>query len=45
MKEVQARWPDDAVAVEVEGEIRWVLAEDVDRLAAGPVSTTRLLGP
>ena len=45
VRTVQARWPDDAVEVRVDGERRWVLAADVDRLTAGPVRTTRLLGP
>ncbi len=44
-KDVKARWPEDAVEVSVDGETRWILAEDEDRLGAGPVSTTRLLGP
>jgi hypothetical protein len=43
--DVTARWPEDAVEVSVDGERRWVLAADVDRLSAGPASTTRLLGP
>jgi hypothetical protein len=37
--------PTDVVEVSVEGETRFVLAADADRLAAGPVRTTRLLGP
>jgi len=45
VRDVQARWPDDAVEMSVDGGRRWVLAADVDRLAAGPVHTTRLLGP
>jgi DNA glycosylase AlkZ-like len=45
VKSVAARWPSDAVEVAVDGEARWVLAADEDRLAAGPVRTTRLLGP
>ena len=45
MKDVQAHWPDDAVEVSVDGERRWLLADDTDRAAAGPVRTTRLLGP
>jgi hypothetical protein len=45
VKEVRAHWPADAVEVTVDGERRSVLAADVDRLAAGPVRTTRLLGP
>nr|WP_181428804.1 winged helix DNA-binding domain-containing protein [Modestobacter versicolor] len=45
VKEVQAHWPEDAVEVQVDGERRWALAGDVERLTAGPVRTTRLLGP
>jgi hypothetical protein len=44
VRDVQARWPADAVEVSVDGERRWALAGDVDRLSAGPVRTTRLLG-
>src|SRR3954469_3408670 len=44
LKDVQARWPADAVEVEVEGERRWLLADDVDRLGEAP-DVTRLLGP
>jgi hypothetical protein len=43
--EVTARWPEDAVEVPVAGERRWLLAADADRAAAGPATTTRLLGP
>jgi hypothetical protein len=43
VKEVQARWPADAVEVRVDGEPRWAL--DVEALQAGPVRVTRLLGP
>ena len=32
VKDVQARWPEDAVEVDVDGERRWLLAEDADRL-------------
>lgn len=39
--EVQARWPADAVEVDVDGERRWTL--DPDGAEADPV--TRLLGP
>ena len=44
-KDVTARWPADAVEVTVDGEKRWVLAGDLDRLAGDPPSVTRLLGP
>jgi Winged helix DNA-binding domain len=45
VKDVQRHWPEDAVEVSVDGERRWALAADVDRLTGGPVRTTRLLGP
>src|SRR3954469_9427899 len=45
VRDVQARWPEDVVEVTVDGDRRWALAADVDRLAAGPARTTRLLGP
>ena len=45
VKDVESRWPEDAVEVSVDGERRWVLAADVDRLSADPPALTRLLGP
>lgn len=45
VKDVQARWPEGAVAVSVAGEQRWLLAEDQALLERGPARTTRLLGP
>jgi hypothetical protein len=45
VKDVTAHWPEDAVEVVVDGQRRWVLAADVDRLAEGPARSTRLLGP
>jgi hypothetical protein len=45
VKDVKARWPEDAVEVSVEGESRWVLAEDETLLGEGPPEVTRLLGP
>jgi len=45
VKDVQARWPEDVAEVDVEGERRWVLAADADRLAGEPPTATRLLGP
>ena len=45
VKDVERRWPEDVVDVQVEGEVRQVLAEDADALDAGPVRGTRLLGP
>jgi hypothetical protein len=45
-RDVRERWPADAVEVTVDGEARWVLADDAERLAEGPAPTlTRLLGP
>jgi hypothetical protein len=45
VKDVQAHWPEDVADVDVEGERRWVLAADGDRLDAEPPPATRLLGP
>ncbi|NHC46423.1 DNA glycosylase AlkZ-like family protein [Motilibacter aurantiacus] len=45
VREVQARWPDDATEVDVAGERRWVLADDVPALGGGPARGARLLGP
>ncbi|MGY1815559.1 winged helix DNA-binding domain-containing protein [Blastococcus sp. SYSU D00820] len=45
VKDVKAHWPEDAVEVEVDGQRRWLLAGDADRLDAGPPRGTRLLGP
>ncbi|HET9944924.1 MAG TPA: winged helix DNA-binding domain-containing protein [Actinomycetes bacterium] len=42
--EVKARWPDDVVEVDLDGQRRWLLADDVDLLGR-PTPTTRLLGP
>ena len=44
VKDVKAHWPDDAVEVTVDGERRWLLAEDVDRLDDRRPTVTRLLG-
>ena len=46
VKDVQAHWPDDAVEVSVDGERRWLLAEDAARLDDVPPATgVHLLGP
>src|SRR5690606_36468595 len=45
VKEGKARWPVDAVAVDVGGEIRWILAEDEAALRSAEAVGTRLLGP
>jgi hypothetical protein len=44
VQDVKALWPDDAVEVAVDGETRWMLADEPG-LGAGPPKTTRLLGP
>jgi hypothetical protein len=45
VKDVKALWPEDALEVVVDGETRWMLSDDEPGLRAGPVRTTRLLGP
>jgi winged helix DNA-binding protein len=45
VKDVKAHWPADAVEVDVDGERRWLLAEDVDRLDGDRPQGVRLLGP
>ncbi|MBM7806734.1 hypothetical protein JOD57_002571 [Geodermatophilus bullaregiensis] len=45
VKDVRARWPEDVVEVEVDGQRRWLLAGDTERLGAPPPGVTRLLGP
>jgi Winged helix DNA-binding domain len=45
VKDVKARWPSDAREVSVDGEQRWLLADDEESLSGGPVKVTRLLGP
>jgi hypothetical protein len=46
VRDVQARWPDDAVEVPVDGERRWLLAEDAARIGDLPPATgVLLLGP
>lgn len=45
VRDVESRWPEDAVEVSVDGERRWGLAADVDRLATDPPALTHLLGP
>jgi hypothetical protein len=45
-KDVQARWPEDAVEVTVDGERRWLLAGDADRVdEVPPAAGVSLLGP
>ena len=46
VRDVQAHWPEDAVEMTVDGERRWLLAEDVARLAeVPPAAGVALLGP
>jgi hypothetical protein len=45
VKDVKDRWPDDAVEVSLDGERRWLLAEDVDRLGEPGPDATLLLAP
>ena len=42
---VKAHWPADAVEVEVDGDRRWLLAEDVERLGEPGPESTFLLAP
>ena len=47
VNDVKARWPEDAIEVEVDGERRWVLVADaaaLDAAGADP-GAVRLLGP
>jgi hypothetical protein len=45
VKDVRRRWPADTVEVTVDGESRWVLADDERRLLDGEVDVVRLLAP
>lgn len=45
LADVRARWPEDAAAVEVDGEERWVLEGDLDALLGADATADRLLGP
>jgi hypothetical protein len=45
VKDVKAHWPADTVEVTVEGETRWLLAEDEPQLGDAAPEVTRLLGP
>lgn len=42
---VKEHWPQDAVEVEVDGERRWLLRDDLDVLGPPPPALVRLLGP
>ncbi|GAB3084850.1 winged helix DNA-binding domain-containing protein [Micromonospora schwarzwaldensis] len=45
VRDVRARWPQDAVEVPVDGETRWLLAGDETMPASTGSAVTRLLGP
>jgi hypothetical protein len=45
VKDVKDRWPDDATEVSLDGERRWLLAEDLDRLDDRAPGATLLLAP
>jgi hypothetical protein len=45
LQDVKERWPADATEVDVDGEKRWLLEDDVDRLQPAPSDLVRLLGP
>jgi hypothetical protein len=45
VKDVKDRWPDDAIEVSLDGERRWLLAADVDRLDDPALDITLLLAP
>lgn len=45
VKDVKQYWPADAVEVEIDGEQRWMLENDLDGEAASPVDVAALLGP
>jgi hypothetical protein len=45
VKDVKTRWPSDTIEISVDGEQRWLLADDEQALAGGRARSTRLLGP
>ena len=45
VKDVKDRWPDDAIEVSLDGDRRWLLAADLDRLDDAPPDVTVLLAP
>jgi len=45
VKDVKERWPDDATEVALDGERRWLLARDADRLDDTTPDATLLLAP
>lgn len=47
VKDVQSRWPEDSVEVDVEGEKRWILSDDLGTLENAHVDPrlVRLLSP
>jgi hypothetical protein len=45
LKDVKERWPEEVAEVTVEGERRWLLADDEEALEEADTTGTRLLGP
>ena len=45
LADVVRRWPEDTAEVDVEGEQRWVLADDLADLDGADATADRLLGP
>ena len=45
VKDVQAHWPADTTEVSVDGERRWLLSDDVERIGDAPATATHLLAP
>lgn len=45
LADVRARWPVDVTPVEVDGQQRWALADDLDALVGAEAVADRLLGP
>lgn len=45
LQDVKARWPEDVTEVTVDGEPRWLLADDEEAWGSAGVEGARLLGP
>lgn len=45
VREVKTRWPEDTTGVSVDGESRWVLTSDAQRLREPATDVVRLLSP
>lgn len=45
VKDVKNNWPEDAVEVSVDGEARWLMPADEEKLTRDKAPSTRLLGP